>query len=95
MKIRIMAAAAVLAAAGLTPVAPARAVGCISGGLMGALAGHQVGHGILGAMGGCVAGHQWHKHQLQQKDLATQQAYVAKRQQQDPNYKDPWADSSN
>jgi outer membrane lipoprotein SlyB len=89
----IMSTIAIIVAS-FAPTAPANAVGCISGGFMGAVAGHQVGHGILGALGGCVAGHQWHKHQLQQQDLANRQAYVAKRKQLDPNYQDPWANSN-
>ncbi|HEX2939486.1 MAG TPA: hypothetical protein VHO91_00460 [Rhodopila sp.] len=43
-------------------VAPARAIGCISGGVAGAVAGHMMHHGVLGAIGGCVAGHEYHKH---------------------------------
>jgi hypothetical protein len=42
----------------------ARAVGCLSGGTAGALAGHMAGHGVLGAIGGCIAGHAWKQHQL-------------------------------
>ena len=42
---------------------PARAIGCVSGGLAGAVAGHMVHHGVLGALGGCIAGHQYNKHQ--------------------------------
>jgi hypothetical protein len=41
----------------LTP-APARAIGCLSGGAAGAVAGHYAGHhAVLGAVGGCIAGH--------------------------------------
>jgi outer membrane lipoprotein SlyB len=68
----------------------ARSVGCLSGGAAGALAGHMAGHGILGAIGGCIAGHEWHKHTVRQQDLQNQQDYVQRRQQYDPNYKDPW-----
>ena len=44
--------------AGTLLVAPAAAEarGCIKGMIVGGLAGHAVHHGILGAMGGCVAG---------------------------------------
>jgi hypothetical protein len=42
---------------------PARAVGCFTGGLAGAVAGHMAHHGVLGAVGGCIAGHAYHKHQ--------------------------------
>jgi uncharacterized protein YcfJ len=55
----------------------AEAVGCISGGLAGGAAGHMAGHTILGALGGCVAGHLYHKHQLSQQDLQNKQAYDA------------------
>lgn len=47
----------------------ARAIGCISGGLAGAVAGHMVHHGVLGAIGGCVAGHQYNKHQKRQQQM--------------------------
>jgi hypothetical protein len=46
---------------------PAHAIGCISGGAMGAIAGHQVHHGFVGAVSGCVAGHYAHKHAVQAK----------------------------
>jgi hypothetical protein len=61
---RIQAAMIVLAVSGFSLgwQTPARAVGCISGGLAGALAGHMMHHGVLGAVGGCVAGHEYHKH---------------------------------
>lgn len=42
---------------------PAHAIGCFSGGLAGAVAGHMAHHGVLGALGGCVAGHEYNKHQ--------------------------------
>jgi hypothetical protein len=76
--------------AALSP--PARAIGCLSGGAAGALAGHMAGHGVLGAIGGCIAGHQWHKHQkqLREQDLQNQEAYDARRRSIDPNYKSPW-----
>jgi len=40
----------------------AEAIGCLSGGAAGALAGHMVHHGVLGAVGGCIAGHEYKKH---------------------------------
>ncbi len=85
--------ALIAAAAGLGLIAAspsANAVGCLSGGAAGALAGHMAGHGVLGALGGCIAGHEWHKHQMNQKSMQDQQSYVQSRQQQDPNYKSPW-----
>jgi hypothetical protein len=50
------------------------------------------GHGILGALGGCIAGHEWHKHTVREQDLQNEQDYVRRWQQYDPNYKDPWQD---
>lgn len=52
---------------------PAHAVGCISGGIAGAAAGHLAHHGVLGALGGCIAGHELHKHQMRQEQLQNQQ----------------------
>jgi hypothetical protein len=46
----------------------AHAVGCISGGIAGAAAGHLAHHGVLGAIGGCIAGHEYHKHQANQQN---------------------------
>ncbi len=69
----------------------ARAVGCLSGGAAGALAGHMAGHGVLGALGGCIAGHMWHKHQLNQDALQSREQYDAARRAQDPNYRTPWS----
>jgi hypothetical protein len=54
---------------------PAHAVGCFSGGVAGAVAGHVAHHGVLGAAGGCIAGHEYHKRQLKQEQLETQQKY--------------------
>jgi hypothetical protein len=41
-------------------------------------------------MGGCIAGHQWHKHQLNQQGLQNTQAYDEQRRAADPDYKSPW-----
>ena len=51
---------------------------------------HGSDHGVLGAVGGCIAGHQWHKHTVREQDLQNEQDYVRRRQQFDPSYKDPW-----
>jgi len=52
----------------------AHAVGCISGGAAGAVAGHYAGHhAVLGALGGCVAGHELHKKQVADRKLKQQQ----------------------
>ena len=69
---------------------PAHAIGCLSGGAAGALAGHMAGHGVLGAIGGCIAGHQWHKHQLREEDLQSRDSYDQRRRNYDPNYRSPW-----
>lgn len=69
----------------------ANAIGCFSGAVAGAVAGHVAHHGLLGAIGGCIAGHEWRKHQVRRTDLQNRQAYVQQRQQEDPNFKDPWA----
>ncbi len=88
MRHGLFALVTVLGLAGSIPAA--NAVGCLSGGAAGALAGHMAGHGVLGALGGCIAGHEWHKHQMNQKAMQNQQDYVRDRQRQDPNYRDPW-----
>lgn len=54
-----------VAGLGVGYTAPANAIGCISGGVAGAVAGHMAHHGVLGAIGGCVAGHEYHKHHKQ------------------------------
>lgn len=88
MRYAMIATATTLALASAAP--SANAIGCLSGGAAGALAGHMAGHGVLGAIGGCIAGHEWHKHEMSKQAMQNQQDYVKSRQQQDPNYKDPW-----
>jgi outer membrane lipoprotein SlyB len=52
MRLAILAAAAVLAAAGTADA------GCLKGAVVGGVAGHFAGrHATLGAVGGCVVGH--------------------------------------
>jgi hypothetical protein len=53
------------------------------------------GHGVLGAIGGCIAGHQWHKHQQHMKQDAymNQQSYDQGRKDVDPSYRSPWTNS--
>ena len=70
----------------------AHALGCLSGGAAGALAGHMAGHGVLGALGGCIAGHQWHKHSVSKQQLQNTASYDAQRKLVDPNYRSPWSD---
>ncbi len=69
---------------------PAHALGCFSGAIAGAIAGHMAGHGVLGAAGGCVAGHAYHKHQLNQQAYQNRDDYLRQRQQVDPNFQNPW-----
>lgn len=88
MRTAIFAMMTLLGLGVMTP--PAHAIGCLSGGAAGALAGHMAGHGVLGALGGCIAGHQWNKHQLRQQDLQSTGAYDTRRKQYDPNYRSPY-----
>lgn len=88
MRTAIFAAVMLLGLGAATP--PVHALGCLSGAAGGALAGHMAGHGVLGALGGCVAGHEWHKHQLREQDLQSPDAYDARRRQYDPNYQSPF-----
>ncbi len=55
----ILASAATLALAGFAASSsPANAIGCVSGGALGAVAGHVAGHhALLGAAAGCAIGH--------------------------------------
>jgi len=58
--------------AGIMGVHNAEAVGCVSGGAAGAVAGHMAHHhAVLGAVGGCIAGHEINKHH--KKKLQMQQ----------------------
>jgi outer membrane lipoprotein SlyB len=90
MRLALFVAATILS---LTAVSPgARAIGCLSGGAAGALAGHMAHHGVLGAVSGCIAGHAWHKHQMRQQDFQDQRSYEAGRRSDDPNYRSPWTE---
>lgn len=51
---------------GIGSTTRAGAIGCLSGGVAGAVAGHMAHHGVLGAVGGCVAGHEYNKHEKRQ-----------------------------
>ena len=81
MRTAIVAAVALLSSGTFIP--PAHALGCLSGAAAGALAGHMAHHGVLGAVGGCVAAHEWHKHQLREQDLQSRGAYDTRRRQYD------------
>ena len=62
MKVRVAIAALLALSAGVGLSTPAMAIGCLSGGAAGAVAGHMAHHGVLGAIGGCIAGHEYNKH---------------------------------
>lgn len=82
---------AICAVAGVSFVSvPAHAVGCFSGAIAGGIAGHMAGHGVLGAAGGCIAGHAYHKHQLNQQAYQSRDDYLRQRQQADPGFQNPW-----
>jgi hypothetical protein len=88
--VRSLISAAVMVLGLGAAIPQAHAIGCLSGGAAGALAGHMSHHAVLGAIGGCIAGHEYHKHQLRQQDLQSPDAYDARRKQYDPNYQSPF-----
>ena len=63
MKSMLVAAAAMLAVVGLSS-GPSEAAGCVKGAVIGGVAGHFVGHGLLGAGAGCAIGH----HEADRRD---------------------------
>ena len=65
MRPRLILGALAIAAVAVSGAPSAHAIGCLSGGAAGALAGHMAHHGVLGAAGGCIAGHEYGKHQRQ------------------------------
>jgi outer membrane lipoprotein SlyB len=88
MRLVVISAAAMLSFTAWST--SANAIGCLSGGAAGALAGHMAGHGVLGAIGGCIAGHAWHNRQMREQDLQDRRSYEMRRRHYDPNYQDPW-----
>ena len=56
MKSMLVAATAMLAVVGLSS-GPSEAAGCVKGAVIGGVAGHFLGHGLLGAGAGCAIGH--------------------------------------
>ncbi|MFO1025512.1 MAG: hypothetical protein U1E70_10035 [Acetobacteraceae bacterium] len=75
MKFRVLLAPAAFAIAAVGFQPQAQAIGCISGGLAGAVAGHMVNHGVLGAIGGCVAGHAYNKRQKRAGQMQDESTY--------------------
>jgi hypothetical protein len=63
MNSMLIAAAAILAVVGLSS-GPSEAAGCVKGAVIGGIAGHFVGHGLLGAGAGCAIGH----HEADRRD---------------------------
>ena len=73
MKITSTLAAAAVLAGSLAVTAPAQAEpgGCLKYGAAGAVGGHLVHHGVLGAAGGCAAGaYRRHKYRQAQRAAA-------------------------
>ena len=71
-QLAILAVSAALAGGAMVP--QAHAIGCLSGGAAGAVAGHYAHHhAIIGAMAGCAVGHHLavkHKRELRAKNAA-------------------------
>jgi hypothetical protein len=67
MKVLPMAMLLATTGFGIGWVPSAHAIGCLSGGVAGAVAGHMAHHGVLGAVGGCIAGHEYLKHERRQE----------------------------
>ena len=80
MKVRVAIAALLASTAGVGLSTPVMAIGCLSGGAAGAVAGHMAHHGVLGAIGGCIAGHEYNKHQ-EREAARNHGAYVDQRGQ--------------
>jgi hypothetical protein len=72
----------VVLTAGSTPPAHAEPGGCLKYGAVGAVGGHVVHHGVLGALGGCVSGmyvrHEYRKEARQKAALYEQEHPGAK-----------------
>jgi hypothetical protein len=54
---KMILAAACVAAISMASITGADAKGCIKGAIVGGVAGHMAGHGKLGAAAGCAIGH--------------------------------------
>ena len=57
---------------------PANAAGCLSGAIIGGLAGHFAGHGLLGAGAGCLVGRHYANRAGHQKTTQTQTRTVTR-----------------
>ncbi|WP_246285575.1 MULTISPECIES: hypothetical protein [Nguyenibacter] len=76
-------AAAALMTAGLASGARAEPGGCLKYGAAGAVGGHLVHHGVVGAMGGCAAG--MYKRHEYRKTVREKAALYDKEHPVDPN----------
>ncbi len=75
MKIISTLAAAAVVAGSLAGPAQAEPGGCLKYGAAGAVGGHLVHHGVLGAAGGCAAGaYKRHKYRQAQRAAASHAA---------------------
>ena len=71
MKLVLVAATAILAVVGFSS-GPAEAAGCMTGAVVGGVAGHFVGHhGLLGAGAGCLIG----RHEANRRDRDWREGY--------------------
>jgi uncharacterized protein YcfJ len=67
-----------LSAALVMTAAPSEvmAKGCLRGAVAGGVAGHYMGHhAVVGAVGGCVAAHEYYKHKARQQAMARQNGH--------------------
>jgi uncharacterized protein YcfJ len=73
MKAKALAVAAIVGVAALGSWSPpANAAGCLKGAIIGGLAGHFAGHGLLGAGAGCVVGRHYANRTVRQDMRPTQ-----------------------
>jgi uncharacterized protein YcfJ len=77
MKMQFAMLAVALSAASFA--AQVQAAGCMKGAVVGGVAGHYVGkgHAVLGAAGGCIAGHHMASEKAKEDALARQHAQQA------------------
>jgi outer membrane lipoprotein SlyB len=74
MKVKFAMLAVALSAASFA--AQVQAAGCLKGAVVGGVAGHYVGkgHAVLGAAGGCIAGHHMASEKAKEDALAREHA---------------------
>jgi len=80
---RTLLLSGLLALATLPLAAPAHAIGCVSGAVLGGVGGHFAGrHGLVGAAAGCAVGHQAAVRQNRERAAARD---AGRQQQQQPD----------